>query len=335
MNSIEDFLAENPNYIETCKYLLEYEEENPKPDSHYIEDEPYDSCWTATDVKVQPQTLYRIEMGGVLDRIFDTNSTTVYAISDRDELKRCIDNLNLGEEGEMKKMHEFPSEDQLPDDIFDDVVGYKSIKWLLRRGITTNDITNFLLVGPTGSAKTVFLMCIEEYFEEAEFVSGNPTTGAGVLDVMFSRTPQFMLIDEMDDMSGDVQKVLTQYTETGIVDETKVGKDRKLRTNTKTIASANSTDPIIEQMQDRFVDLHFDPYTRDEYIEVCSHILPDKEDATEEEAKTIARELWKAEGEGDVRKAIQVARLSRGDPKKVIGVLDEYSSAKEELAFEL
>lgn len=326
MNDIEGFLAENSKYIEVCKHLIEYEEENPTPDSNYIDGEPYDSCWTAKDVRVKPQTLYSIEMGGVIDRVFDSNSSTVYSISDREELKRCMDDLNIGEGGEMREMHEFPTEDELPDGIFDDVVGYDSIKWLLKRGITTNEITNFLLVGPTGSAKTVFLMCIEEYFDGAEFVSGNPTTGAGVLDVMFTRTPKFMLIDEMDDMDSTVQKVLTQYTETGIVDETKVGKDRKLRTNTKTIASANSTDPIIEQMQDRFVDLHFDPYTRDEYIEVCSHILPDKEDTTEEEARTIARELWDAEGEGDVRKAIQVARLSRGDPEKVIGVMDEYSS---------
>lgn len=327
MNDIKGFLEDNPNYIEVCHHLLEYERNNPKPDSHLIDDEDYDSCWDSTDVKVQPQTLYQIEMGGVLDRVFDSNNSTVYSISDREELEDAIDDIGISEDGEMKEIHDFPSDETLPDGLFDDVVGYDEIKWLIKRGITTQDITNFLLVGPTGSAKTVFLMCIEDQLERAEFVSGNPTTGAGVLDVMFTRTPKYMLIDEMDDMGAEVQKVLTQYTETGIVDETKVGKDRKLKTNTKTIASANSTTPIIEQMQDRFVVLHFDPYEKDEYIEVCTHILPDKEDTTEEEAKTIAKALWDSEDEGDVRKAIQVARLSRGDPEKVIGVLDEYSSS--------
>lgn len=326
MIDVEEYLMENPKYVKLVKRLIEYEENNINPDHAYIDDDDYDSCWESADVKVKPQTLYQLEMNGVLDRVFDTNSTTAYSLSDRDALKDIIDNASINDDGTAVEMHDFPEdEDELPDDLFDDVVGYEDVKWLIKRGLTTQEITNFLVVGPTGSAKTVFLMSIEEKLSNAEFVSGNPTTGAGVLDVMFKRTPKYMLIDEMDDMDADTQKVLTQYTETGIVDETKVGKDRKLKTNTKTFASANSTDPIIDQMEDRFLDLHFEPYTKDEYIEVCTHILPDKEDATEDEAKIIAELLWESEGEGDVRKAIQVARLSRGDPERVIDVLDDYS----------
>lgn len=326
MNDIEGFLTDNPKYVEICEHLLKYERETELQDryEHHVEDTDYDNCWDSSDVKVKPQTLYQIEMGGVIDRVFDTNSSTIYAITDQDELEQALNNVGTTD-GIREDMHEFPSEDDLPDDLFADVVGYDKIKWLLRRGLTTDEITNFLLVGPTGSAKTVFLMSIEEHLEGAEFTSGSPTSGPGVLDVMFKRNPKYMLIDELDDMDGDTQKVLTQYTETGIVDETKVGKDRKLKTNTKTFASANNASSIIEQMRDRFTDLHFEPYTRDEYIEVCTHILPRKENTSEEEAEVIAKEVWKMEDSGDVRKAIQVARLSRGDPKKVISVLDEYS----------
>lgn len=327
MNSIDEFLSENPKYIEVCEHLLEYEENNETPEGreHHIEDTDYEHCWESSEVKVKPQILYQVEMGGVIDRVFDTNSTTRYAISDREQLEDVLNNMSISPDGMKTEMHEFPSEEELPDDLFDDVVGYEKIKWLLRRGLTTQDITNFLLVGPTGSAKTVFLMCIEEHLQDAEFTSGSPTSGPGVLDVMFKRTPKYMLIDELDDMDADTQKVLTQYTETGIVDETKVGKDRKLKTNTKTFASANTTDSIIEQMEDRFTDLHFEPYTRDEYIDVCTHILPRREGTPDDEAETIAKEVWRIEDEGNVRKAIQVARLSRGDPKKVVSVLDEYS----------
>lgn len=327
MNDMEDFLSENPKYVEVCQHLLDYEKETELQSKyeHHIEDTDYEHCWGSSDVKVKPQTLYQIEMGGVIDRVFDTNSSTLYAISNQEELEEALDNVGIGADGMKTELHSFPSEDDLPDNIFADVVGYDKVKWLLRRGLTTDDITNFLLVGPTGSAKTVFLMSIEEHLEGAEFTSGSPTSGPGVLDVMFKRNPKYMLIDELDDMDGETQKVLTQYTETGIVDETKVGKDRKLKTNTKTFASANNVDSIIEQMQDRFTDLHFEPYTRDEYIEVCTHILPRKENTPEDEAEVIAKEVWEMEGEGDVRKAIQVARLSRGDPKKVISVLDEYS----------
>lgn len=333
MNNIEEFLTENPKYIEICEHLLEYEDENPLPDSreHHIENTDYDNCWEYSDVKVKPQVLYQLEMAGILDKVFDTNSTTLYAINDKEHLRSVVNNIDIASDGIRTDMHEFPSEDELPDDLFDDIVGYEKVKWLLRRGLTTQDITNFLLIGPTGSAKTVFLMSIEEKLNGAEFTSGSPTSGPGVLDVMFKRNPKYMLIDELDDMDAETQRVLTQYTETGIVDETKMGKDRKLKTNTKTFASANTMNSIIEQMQDRFTDLHFEPYTKEEYIEVCTHILPRKESTPEDEAKIIAEEVWEIAGEGDVRKAIQVARLSRGDPKKVIEVLDDYSADKAQI----
>lgn len=332
-SEIKEYLINNAKYIKTVRKLINYEEQNKKPEHSFIEDTEYDSFWEATDVGVKPQSLYQLEVNGVLKRVFDSNSTTAYSLKDREAIKEIIEQSNLSQDGTRKEIHQYPDEDDLPDDLFDDVIGYDKVKWLLRRGITTQDITNFLLVGPTGSAKTVFLMCIEDKLDNAEFVSGKPTSGPGVLDMMFTDTPKYMLVDEMDDMNGDVQKVLSQYTETGIVDETKVGKDRKLHTNTKTFASANSMEPIIEQMQDRFLDLHFDPYTRDEYIEICRHILPRKEETPEDEAQTIAELLWDLEGEGDVRKAIQVARISRGDPEKVVDVLDEYSQSERTLGF--
>lgn len=326
---VKEYLSENPKYIQTVKEIIEWEKNNPKPDGHHIEGEPYESYWEYDDVRVKPQVLHQLNMNGVIDKVFDSNSTTKYAVANRDELEKVIDNFSVDNDGMVTQLHEFPSEGGLPDDLFSDVVGYDEVKWLIKRGLTTQDITNFLLVGPTGSAKTVFLMAINEHLNNAEFVSGNPTSGPGVLDVMFTQTPQYMLIDEIDDMNAGVQRVLTQYTETGIVDETKVGKNRKLKTNTKTFASANSTDNIIDQIEDRFLDLHFDPYTEDEYVEVCEHILPDKENTTKEDARTIAELLWDSHDEGDVRKAIHVARLSRGDPKKVIGVLDDYSDDSE------
>lgn len=324
-SEVEKFISEKPKYMDIIKKIIKYEEENKKPDHSYINDEDYDTCWEYDDVRVKPQVLHQLNMAGIVDKVFDTQSTTAYSLSDREKIIDIIDHHSVDEDGNMTEFHNYPDEDELPDNLFDDVVGYDDIKWLLRRGLTTQKITNFLLVGPTGSAKTVFLMCIEDKLSNAEFVSGKPTSGAGVLDVMFTRTPKYMLIDEMDDMEPDVQKVLSQYTETGIVDETKIGKDRKLETNTKTIASANSVEPIIEQVEDRFLDLHFDPYTRDEYVEICGHILPRREDTPQDEAEQIAKLLWESEGEGDVRKAIHVARVSRGDPKKVIEILDDYS----------
>jgi MoxR-like ATPase len=169
-------------------------------------------------------------------------------------------------------------------------------------------------------------MCINK-LDDARFISGKPSSGPGVLDVMFEETPKYMLIDELDDMDNDTQRVLGQYTETGIVDETKSGKTRRMKTNTKTFASANYPKNVLDAINDRFLDLHFDPYTKSEFREVCKHVLPKNEGSDPDEAVDIADAVWDIEGEGRVRKAIQVARLSRGDPEKVIGVLNDYDKS--------
>lgn len=329
MGGMKQYLENNPDYIEIVENIIEYEEENKNPDNPWIRDKDYDSCWESSDVNEHPTRLYQLEVNGVLERVADTNSTTKYSLQSRERAKKVIDDLSIDKEGNMEVMHDFPEEDELPDDLFDDVIGYDDVKWLIRRGLTTDDITNFLLVGPPGSAKTVFLMCIEK-MGGAEFIPSNDATAAGFNQVMFEKTPQYILLDELDDMDPSDQKVLSQYTETGIVKETKHDKTREMKTNTKTFASANGTDSILDHIVDRFTTLHFEEYDRDEYIEVCEHILQRNEGKTKENARKIAEVLWEKEESGDVRQAIQVARLSRGDPEKVVEVIDEYSEPQEE-----
>lgn len=330
MNSYEDYLMDKSgtDYIDTLDRIIEYEENNKGMDNVHIEGTDFDVCWSYDDVGVSPQKLYQLTINGFLEKLFDSNSTTMYSLKDRERIKNAMDSMGVYSSGDtMEKIHNFPSEEELPDGLFDDIIGYDDVKWLLRRALTTDDIVNVILVGPPGSAKTIFLLAIES-LENSMFVSGKPTSGPGVLDVMFKHTPKYMAIDEFDDMDSDTQQVLSQHMDTGILDETKYGKDRKMKTNTHTFASANSLDPVIDQIEDRFIDLHFEPYTRDEFIEICEHLLPRRESKNTEESRNIAKRVWEIEQSGDVRKAIAVARLSRGDPEKVLDVIDDYSGER-------
>lgn len=324
--SIDEVLNDNPDYIEDVEKMLEYQAENKKPDHVYIEDTEFDSFWTFKDVSIKPQKLYQIEMSGIIERVFDTNSKTCYTLSDYEGARSFIGKRKdqTGEDGTLKKEYTFPDEDELPENLFEDVIGYEDVKWLLKRALTTDDIVNVLLVGPPGSAKTVFLLCIKD-LKDSMFVSGSTASGPGVLDVMFKNKPMNMCIDEFDDTPKETQEALSQHMDTGILDETKMGKDRKLKINTNTFASANSTDPVIDQVESRFLDIHFDPYTKEEFIEICEHLLPRREGSDKEESRYIAESVWSMEEAGDVRKAIAVARLSRGDPEKIVEVLEEYS----------
>ena len=328
MEDLESFLRQKPEYLDILLTIIEYEEQLEPADVYFLEDSPHDRYWENTDVPVNPTRLHHLETVGVLDRVMNTNSTTAYSINGRDELKEEVEEINNRFDGDKEVIkHQFPTEEELGEDIFDDVIGYEDVKWILRRGITTNDITNFLLVGPPGSAKTVFLLCIRK-LDDAVFVPAADSSSAGFLEAMFEHKPKYVLLDEVDDMNSDNQKSLSSYMETGIVKETKYDKSREMEINAKTFGSANSTSPIQDHILDRFTVLQFDKYNRDEFVEVCVHMLPDKEDVTEDEAQKIAELLWDKEKTADVRKAIAIARLSRGDPERVIDVLDKYSPNK-------
>lgn len=329
-DKIKKYLKDHPDYIDIVKRIIEYEKNNIEEDHAFIDDTDYDSCWDYKDVNTHPNKLYQLETNGLIDRVFDTNSTTAYSLINREVIEDVVEGLNNQyDDGMITKLHNFPDEDELEEmGIFDDVVGYEDIKFLMRRAMSSDDIVNILLVGPPGSAKTVFLMCINK-LDDSVYVSGKPTSGPGFMDKMFDETPRYMAIDEIDQMDTDDQEILSEYTETGMLIETKGNnKKRSMRTNTKTFAAANNPSDILDNIENRFIDIHFDEYTREEFIEVCKHILPKNQGKSEEEAVQIAESVWELDGFGNVRKAIQAARLSKGDPEKILGVLDEYSSEK-------
>lgn len=332
MNNIESELKDNPGYIDEIESIAEYEENNKCPNHSFIEGEDYDSCWTYKDVGVMPQKLYQMETRGLIDRVFDSNSTTSYSLIDRDKAKSVAEELSrqYNNDGAVEVNHSFPNDEQLEEiGVFDDVVGYEDAKWLLRKALSSDDIVNILLVGPPGCGKTVFLRCIDR-LEGARFISGNKTTGSGFTDEMFERKPRYMCIDELDDMDNNNQKALSDYSEEGVLVETKGNdKRREMHTNTKTFAAANNTDNILDQIENRFTDLHFDPYTLKQFVKVCKRILPREFGHSEDHAEDIARAVWEIDGFANVRKAEDVASLSDGsDPEKVISVLENYSPDK-------
>ena len=330
MNRVSKVIEDNPEYIDILSHIIQYENDNTNPDHSFIEGTDYDSCWTYKDVGVPPQTLYQMETKGLLDRVFDSNSTTSYAVKNRDEIETVVREIDSKfNDGAIEKYHQFPDEEELREmGVFDDVVGYEDAKWLLTKALSSDNIVNVLLVGPPGCGKTVFLRCINN-LNGSSFVSGKNASGPGFIDEMFETKPRYMCIDELDDMENAHQQVLSDYTEEGILSETKGNNKRRvLRTNTKTFASANSTEKIIDQIENRFTDLHFEPYDLEDFIQVCVNILPKDYDQSESHAEEIAKAVWDIEGHANVRKAEDVAALSDGgDPEKTLRVLNKYSKS--------
>jgi len=313
-----DFLQEKPEYIDILERIIDYEE-------NHTQDwlEGYDCTWEYGDVSAHPTRLTQLEINGFIEKAYNSNNTTQYALTNKKEVKSILNSVadSFDDDGIVTKLHSFPSEDGLPDRLFSNIVGYDDVKWLLKRGITTDDITNFILIGEKGTGKSVFLTSMLKHFNDARYVVASEATSAGVLKTLFNELPKYFLVDEFDDMKKQHQAVFSSYAETGILSETKNNKNRQIRTNIKTIAAANNKNNIKDNIFDRFTPIEFEPYTEEEYKEVCLGVLPNEEGKSYEESKRIADAVWDYKGYGDVRAAIQVARLSHGDPEKVVKVL--------------
>jgi uncharacterized membrane protein (Fun14 family) len=98
--------------------------------------------------------------------------------------------------------------------IFDQIIGYEGIKRTFIRSLNSKKPVHFLLGGPPGQAKTMFLKCILEAFgREAFFTVGGTASKSGLMDVLFDLRPKYLLIDEIEHLKAEYQTPLLSLME--------------------------------------------------------------------------------------------------------------------------
>jgi len=211
---------------------------------------------------------------------------------------------------------------------FENITGNDDIKLIINKAILSERPVHVLLMGRPGCAKTMFLIEMMKRLNNSYLIVGNNTTKAGLVNQLFERQPKYLLIDELDKMSGNDQVSLLHLMETGTISETKVKKTRKLELISWVFASANNTERIIEPLLSRFLILHVPDYTFEEFTNIAINRLA-KEKLNREIATIIAEEVWTELGSRDVRDVIKVARLvtNHEDISSVIGIMKRYSKS--------
>ncbi|HET8792512.1 MAG TPA: hypothetical protein VFM31_01865, partial [Nitrososphaeraceae archaeon] len=80
--------------------------------------------------------------------------------------------------------------------LFENIVGYDEIKKIFNYVLNSSLPVHVLLVGPPGSAKTLFLMeCMK--LPRSYFTLGSHSTKAGMLDHLFNSRPKHLIVDEI------------------------------------------------------------------------------------------------------------------------------------------
>src|SRR5881628_1037436 len=191
---------------------------------------------------------------------------------------------------------------------FENIVGNVDTKLILNKAILSKRPVHVLLVGKPGCAKTMFLTEIMYSIKKSYFTVGSNTTKAGLVNQLFEKEPKYLLIDELDKMSGNDQVSLLHLMQTGLITETKVKKTRQLELVSWVFATANNYEKIIEPLLSRFLVIEVPDYTFEEFMEI-SVVRLAKEKVDKHTAEVIAENLW-SEGSRDIRDVIKVARLA-------------------------
>jgi holliday junction DNA helicase RuvB len=205
---------------------------------------------------------------------------------------------------------------------FENIVGNVDTKLILNKAILSKRPVHVLLVGKPGCAKTMFLTEIMYSIKKSYFIVGSNTTKAGLVNQLFEREPKYLLIDELDKMSGNDQASLLHLMETGLISETKVNKTRQLELVSRVFATANNCEKIIEPLLSRFLVLQVPDYTFEQFTEIAVSRLT-KENVDKHIAGTIAEKVWNELHSSDIRDVVKIGRLSNSteDVSFVVGVM--------------
>lgn len=213
------------------------------------------------------------------------------------------------------------------DRLFENIVGYDDVKKIFTYALNSSLPVHILLVGPPGSAKTLFLMeCMK--LSRSYFTLGSHSTKAGMLDYLFNNRPRNLIIDEIEYMAIKDQAALLSLMETGILSETKYEKTRKSVMRTWVFASCNNEKKLLTPLLSRFFVLYFKKYDYSTFEKISNHILSIECNLDSDISSLIASLVWNKLKSRDIRDCIKIGRIckNKDDVYMIVKILRRYDS---------
>lgn len=301
-------------YMDVIKKALQViEEQKEKGYTAYDEFE-----WS--DVGVSWRVLNKMVEDGLLVIRSRSNKHTFYAFPDLEEIKTLVkvveDEIIEGKDGG-------ESEDiEIPDDLFDFIVGYDGLKELFLMSLKSGDPVHILMHGPPATGKTAFMMELERI--GGKYFAGSGTSNVGLTEWLIEHRPKIVLIDEIDKMNKEDYTVLLTLCEDQRIVVDKHNKHIDIKLKAWVFAACNNINRIPPEVQDRFMKIKVHEYSDDEFKKVVTGLLTKRYNKDEELAKYIAERTL--EVDKSIREAVRIAKLSKSkeDVDKIINILKKY-----------
>ena len=208
--------------------------------------------------------------------------------------------------------------------LFDDIIGFEDVKQLFEMAIQAERPVHLLLCGPPASAKSLFMRSLTR-LERSYYAIGSSSTKSGIFDYLFEHRPRYFIVDELEKMNKKDQTSLLNLMESGILSDLKHKQQRTTQLKTWVFASCNSTDKLLPPLLTRFRDIHFKPYTEEEFVEIVVTVLDREEGVDRDIALLIADCVFNRLKSSNIRECVRIARLAKNDYAQVNKIIDTFS----------
>jgi Holliday junction DNA helicase RuvB len=208
--------------------------------------------------------------------------------------------------------------------LFDDIYGFQDVKDLFEMAMHAERPVHLLLCGPPASAKSLFMRSITK-LERSYYAVGSSSTKSGIFDYLFEYRPRYFIVDELEKMNRKDQTSLLNLMESGILSELKHNQKRSTQLKTWVFASCNSTDKLLPPLLSRFRDIHFKPYTEEEFVEIVVNVLDREEGIDRDIALLIADGVYNRLKSSNIRECVRIARLAKNDSTQVNRIIDTFA----------
>lgn len=257
------------------------------------------------DIPLATQTLNQFVVDGLLVTggprgTFKSHSSQTYKLKEPELVRECLQHLSEIEEGE--------EEGEIPDDLFDFILGHDDIKSILLRSINSERPVHILLVGPPATAKSMFLGELGR-LPFSRFALGGSTRKGGLEDYLLEFRPRYLIIDEIDKMDMRDMSILLSLMESGIVARLKKRMREMEKMTTWVFGGANRDDHMWPELKSRFFSIKLKEYSQADFIQIARAVLITREKVEMGVANHIASAL--AQQTRDVREAIHFGRLCK------------------------
>ena len=208
--------------------------------------------------------------------------------------------------------------------LFEDIIGFEDAKSLFEMAIQAERPVHLLLCGPPASAKSLFMRSLSR-LERSYYTVGSSSTKSGIFDYLFEYRPRYFIIDELEKMNKKDQTSLLNLMESGILSELKHKQQRTTQLKTWVFASCNSTDKLLPPLLTRFRDIHFKPYSEEEFVEIVVNVLDREEGVDRGIALLIADGVYNRLKSSNIRECVRIARLAGNDFAQVNRIIDTFA----------